>query len=95
MFWSVKSLCGLQAADGEKETLQSVVRSAGKTVGCHLPSLDDITGFRCLFRSVKIIQDLHHPAALWSEVQEHKSRTNRMKNSFFPWAVRTLNTHSH
>ena len=87
---------GSTAAD--RKRLQRVIRSAERITGCPLPSLDDISSSRCLSRAERIIRDHSHPGhhlfSLLPSGRRYrciKSRTNRLKNSFFPWAIRTLN----
>ena len=43
---------GCSVADGKK--LQMVIRTAEKTIGCSLPSLDTIANSRCLSRTKNI-----------------------------------------
>ena len=87
---------GCSAAD--KKALQRVIRMAEKTIGCPLPSLEHISTSRCRNRANKIIKDSSHPGhrlffllPSGRRYRSFKSRTNRLKNSFYPWAVRLLN----
>ena len=84
----------------DRKRLQRVIRSAEKTIGSPLPSLDDIASSRCISRTRKIIRDHLHPGhhllSLLPSGRRYRSlkcRTNRLNKSFFPWAIRTLNTH--
>ncbi|TKS65279.1 putative RNA-directed DNA polymerase from transposon BS [Collichthys lucidus] len=83
----------------EKKALQRVVKAAQRTVGCSLSTTTDIYTSRCRKRASCIMKDSTHPAhtlfaplpsgrRLWSI----KSRTTRLRNSFFPEAVRLLNS---
>ncbi|KAK0149886.1 RNA-directed DNA polymerase from mobile element jockey [Merluccius polli] len=81
-----------------KKALQRVTRTAEKIIGCSLPPLEDLSSSRCLSRALKISADSSHPSQHLFNLlpsgrrfRSLKSRTNRLKNSFYPWAVRTLN----
>lgn len=83
----------------ERRALQRVIKTAQKIISCPLPSLEDISSSRCLLRVRKIIKDPFHPGqSLFNLLPSGrrcrcvKFRTNRLKNSFFPWAIRTLNS---
>uniref|UniRef100_A0A2D4KJI5 Alkylated DNA repair protein AlkB homologue 8 N-terminal domain-containing protein n=1 Tax=Micrurus paraensis TaxID=1970185 RepID=A0A2D4KJI5_9SAUR len=87
---------GLTAAD--RKTLQRGVSTAQNIVGCSLIPLDDIARARCLRRVRKILRDDSHPGQhfftllpLGRRYRSIASHTNRLKNSFYPWAVRLLN----
>ena len=86
----------------DKRALHRIINTAQKVSGCALPSLQDIFSSRCLTRSANILKDPSHPghhmfALLPSgkRFMSIKSRTNRFKNSFYPTAIRSLNTSSH
>uniref|UniRef100_A0A3B3D318 Reverse transcriptase domain-containing protein n=1 Tax=Oryzias melastigma TaxID=30732 RepID=A0A3B3D318_ORYME len=86
----------------DKERLQRVVDTAQKIIGCPLPTLSDIYSARCLSRAQNIIKDSSHPGsdlfALMPSGRRYrgiKTKTNRLKNSFFPKAVSMLNSNSH
>ncbi|KAK0155353.1 putative RNA-directed DNA polymerase from transposon BS [Merluccius polli] len=86
----------------DKKALQRIINTAQKITGCALPSLQDILSSRCFTRSANILKDPSHPGnhlfALLPSGKcflSIKSRTNRLKNSFYPTAIRTLNTSSH
>ncbi len=66
-----------------------------------LPSLQDIYLKRCKSRAVKILKDSNHPGnhlfcllpsgkCFWSMM----AKTERLRRSFFPQAIRLLNTNS-
>lgn len=87
---------GTTAAD--KARLQRVIRSAERITGCPLPPLDELASSRCLSRAKRIVEDHYHPGhhlfrllPSGRRYQVTKCRTNRLKNSFYPWAIRTLN----
>ena len=91
-------LAGCTVADRKRQ--QRVIWSAEKTIGSPLPSFDDIASSRCISRTKKIIRDHLHPGhhllSLLPSGRRYRSlnsRTNRLNNSFFPWTIRTLNTH--
>ncbi len=86
----------------EKERLLRVVKAAQKIIGSPLPSLMDIYTSRYLNRARVIIKDSSHPGSDLFELLPSgrryrciKTRTNRFKNSFFPKAITTLNSHMH
>ncbi|KAK5892697.1 hypothetical protein CesoFtcFv8_013051 [Champsocephalus esox] len=88
---------GCSAAD--RKALQRVINTAQRIIGCPLPSLEDITRSRCLRRTSSILKDSSHPARHLFDLlpsgrryRSLKARTSRLTNSFFPWAIRTLNT---
>ena len=83
----------------EKKALQRVVKAAQRTVGCSLSTTTDIYSSRCRKRASCIMKDPTHPAhALFvplpsgRRLRSIKSRTTRLRNSFFPQAVRLLNS---
>ncbi len=85
------------------EALQRVVRLAERISEFPLPSLQDIYLKRCKSRTAKIIKDSNHPDnrlfILLPSSKRYQSMmtiTERLKRSFFPQAIRTLNkTESH
>lgn len=67
-----------------------------------LPSLENISISCCLRRTKAITSDPSHPAYPMFDLlpsgrryRSIKSRTSRLMNSFFPWAIRTVNTQGH
>ena len=91
---------GCTAAD--KRALQRVINTAQKITGCSLPSLESIARSRYLSRANNILKDSSHPGhhlfTLLPSGRRYRSfraRTTRLKNSFFPTAIRTLNTDMH
>ncbi|KAI3351519.1 hypothetical protein L3Q82_020375 [Scortum barcoo] len=83
----------------EKKALQRVVKAAQRTVGCSLPTTTDIYTSRCRKRASCIMKDPTHTAhALFvplpsgRRLRSIKSRTTRLRNSFFLEAVRLLNS---
>ncbi len=82
-------------------TLQRVVRLAERISGSALPSLQDIYLKRCRSRAVKIIKDSNHPGnCLFTLLPSGKrfrslmAKTERLRRSFFPKAIRLLNSNS-
>ena len=89
---------GCSAAD--RRALQRVINTAQKITGCSLPSLEDIASSRYHSRAVSIIKDTSHPSNHLFDLlpsgrryRSHKTRTNRLRNSFFPRAISTMNNH--
>ncbi len=83
------------------KALQRVVRLAERFSGSALPSLQDIYLKRCRSRAVKIIKDSNHPGnCLFTLLPSGKSfrslmaKTERLRRSFFPQAIRLLNSNS-
>jgi hypothetical protein len=88
--------------EAERKRIQQIINSAQRIIGCPLPSLKDLYNSRCLSRAQNIEKDHSHPGSYLFNLLPSgrryrcmKSRTNRFKNSFFPRAVITLNTHTH
>ncbi len=83
------------------KALQRVVRLAERISGSDLPSLQDIYLKRCKSRAVKIIKDSNHPSnCLFTLLPSGKrfrslmAKTERLRRSFFPQAIRLLNSNS-
>lgn len=81
----------------EKKTLNKMVRSASRTIGCPLPVLEATFNARLLTRALQIVNDSSHPAKSMFEMLPSGKRYRTFKcsprhsNSFFPLAVKTLN----
>ncbi len=83
------------------KALQRVVRLAERISGSALPSLQDIYFKRCKSRAAKILKDSTHPGnhlfCLLPSGKRFRSmmaKTERLRRSFFPQAIRLLNTNS-
>uniref|UniRef100_A0AAZ1Y5A1 Reverse transcriptase domain-containing protein n=1 Tax=Oreochromis aureus TaxID=47969 RepID=A0AAZ1Y5A1_OREAU len=83
------------------KVLQKVVKTAQRIAGAPLPAIKDIYRKRCLKRAGKIIKDPSHPShglfTLLPSGRRYRSlrtKTTRYRNSFFPTAVRLLNSAS-
>ncbi len=81
------------------KALQRVVRLAERISGSALPSLQDIYLKRCKSRAAKIIKDSNHPGnRLFITLPSGKrfrsmmAKTERLRRSFFPQAIRLLNS---
>ncbi len=81
------------------KALQRVVRLAERISGSALPSLKDIYFKRCKSRAAKILKDSTHPSnhhfCLLPSGKRFRSmmaKTERLRRSFFPQAIRLLNT---
>ncbi len=90
--------CYAGSSAGDKKSLQRVINSAQKIISCPLPSLEEISSSRCLKRAGSIMSDSSHPAYHLFDLlpsgrcyRSIKTRTSRLRDSFFPWAIRTLN----
>ena len=82
----------------DRKKLQRVVNEAQSIMQTSLPSIDSVYTSRCLDKAANIIKDpTHHGHSLFHLLPSGKrykslrSRPNRLKNSFFPAAVRLLN----
>ena len=80
------------------KSLQRVVRTAEKIIGTPLPPIKDIADSRCLSRAHRILSDPTHPQhGLFSRLpsgrrfRSIRCRTARLRNSYFPLAIRLLN----
>ncbi len=83
------------------KALQKVVRLAERISGSALPSLQDIYLKSCKSRAGKILKDSNHPGNhLFCSLPSGKrfrsmmAKTERLRRSFFPQAIRLLNTNS-
>ncbi len=83
------------------KALQRVVHLAERISGSALPSLQDSYLKRCRRRAVKIIKDSNHPGnCLFTLLPYGKrfrslmAKTERLRRSFFPQAIRLLNSNS-
>lgn len=82
-----------------RKALQRVVRTAEDITGSSLPSIQDIYHSRCLRKAHSITKDHTHPAhglfRLLPSGRRYRSlpaRTKRLKDSYYPQAVRSLNS---
>ncbi len=89
------------ATNQDCKALQRVVRLAERISGSTLPSLQGIYLKRCRSRSAKITKDSNHPGnhlfRLLPSGRRYRSlmaKTERLRKSFFPQAIRLLNTNS-
>ncbi|KAI5098276.1 gastrula zinc finger protein XlCGF28.1-like [Silurus meridionalis] len=83
----------------DRKTLQRIVRTAEKIIGVSLPSIMDIYTTRCIHKAHSIVDDHTHPShTLFTLLPSGKrfrsirAVTTRLCNSFFPQAIRFLNT---
>ncbi len=81
------------------KALQRVVRLAERISGSALPSLQVIYLKRCKSRAAKIIKDSTHPGnhlfrllPSGKRFRSMMAKTERLRRSFFPQAIRLLNT---
>ncbi len=89
------------ASKQDCKALQRVVRLAEHISGSILPSLQDIYFKRCKSRAAKIIKDSNHPGnhlfrllPSGKRFRSMMAKTERLRRSFFPQAIRLLNTNS-
>ena len=83
----------------DKHRLQRIVRAAEKVIGCRLPSLQDLYTSRTRGRAGRIMADPSHPGhrlfvplPSGRRLRSIRTRTSRYMNSFFPSAIRLLNS---
>ncbi len=83
------------------KALQRVVRLAERISGSTLPSLQGIYIKRCKSRAAKIIKDSNHPGnplfillPSGKRFRSMMAKTERLRRSFFPQAIRLLNSNS-
>ncbi len=86
-------------SDADRKTLQQTVNTAAKITGAPLPSILDIFLARCSSKTKSIVKDPTHPShslfQLLPSGRRYRSigaRSTRLLNSFFPQAVRALNS---
>ncbi|XDV45658.1 hypothetical protein PO909_013718 [Leuciscus waleckii] len=83
----------------DRKALQRVVHTASRIIGGELPSLQEIYARRCVKKARRIIRDSSHPShGLFSllpsgrRYRSIRTRTSRLHDSFFPQAIRFLNS---
>ena len=81
------------------KAVRRVVRTAEKIIGTSLPSVRDVAENRCLTRAKNIMKDPTHPHhglfTLLPSGRRYRSigsRTARFTKSFFPQAIRLVNS---
>ena len=86
----------------ERKALQRVVDTAQKIIGCPpdapLPSLEVLHTSRCLRKANSILKDPSHPGhghfkllPSGKRYSVHPASTNRLRDSFYPKAIKELN----
>ncbi len=82
----------------DQRALQRVAKTAQRVIGCELPSLDEVYTIRLQRKARSIIGDVIHPGYPLFDLLHSgrryrtiQSRTNRLRNSFYPRAVASLN----
>ncbi len=83
----------------DRKTLQWTVNTAAKIIGAPLPSILDIFLARCSSKTNSIVKDPTHPSHSLFQLlpsrrryRSIRTRSARLLNSFFPQAVRALNS---
>ncbi len=83
----------------DRKTLQRTVNTAAKIIGAPLPSILDIFLARCSSKINSIMKDPTHPSHSLFQLlpsgrwyRSIRARSTRLLNSFFPQAVRALNS---
>ncbi len=95
------SMCYGNGSNQDCKALQRVVRLAERISGSALPFLRDIYLKRCKSRAAKIIKDSNQPGnrlfillPSGKRFQSMMAETERLRRSFFPQAIRLLNSNS-
>ncbi len=98
---SVLTVWYSNASNQDCKALQRVVGLAERISGSALPSLQDIYLKRCKSRAAKIIKDSNHPGnrllfllPSGKRFRSMMGKTERLRRSFFPQAIRLLNSNS-
>ncbi|KAF7653031.1 hypothetical protein LDENG_00088520 [Lucifuga dentata] len=85
----------------DRKPLQRVIKSAQQIIGTQLQSLEDIYKIRCLRWATDIVKDSSHPGhhlftllPSGRRYRSLKTHTSRFQNSFYPSAIRELNSSS-
>ncbi len=83
----------------DRKTLQRTVNTAAKIIGAPLPSILDIFLALCSSKTNSIVKDPTHPSHSLFQLlpsgrryRSIRARSARLLNSFFPQAVRALNS---
>ncbi len=83
----------------DRKTLQRTVNTAAKIIGAPLPSILGIFLARCSSKTNSIVKDPTHPSHRLFQLlpsgrryRSIRARSARLLNSFFPQAVRALNS---
>ena len=81
--------------------LDRMVRSASKTIGTTLPTVDELYEIYMMKKTRDILKDTSHPLHEFDHVAQcgcqyisERTRTNRYRNTFLPTSVRLLNAQS-
>ena len=81
----------------DRKALQRVVLTAQYITEAKLPAIQDLYIRQCQRKALKIVKDSSHPSHRLSSLLPHgkryrsaKSRSKRLRNSFFPQAIRLL-----
>ena len=81
--------------------LDRIVRSASKTIGTTLPTVDELYELYMMKKTRDILKDTSHPLHEFYHVAQsgcryisERTRTNRYRNTFLPTSVRLLNAKS-
>ncbi len=99
IWWIMVLVAKMVEEVADRKTLQRTVNTAAKIIGAPLPSILDIFLARCSSKTNSIVKDPTHPShslfqLLPSErrYRSIRARSARLLNSFFPQAVRALNS---
>ena len=82
-----------------REDLHRVIKAATRIIGCELPPLDSIFGQRLVRKAKSILKDDSHPGNhIFEPLPSGRryrtlySRTERSRNTFYPYAVKALSS---
>ena len=78
--------------------LDRIVRSASKTIGTTLPTVDELYEIYMMKKTRDILKDTSHPLHEFYHVAQsgcryisERTRTNRYRNTFLPTSVKLIN----
>ena len=91
--------CYGNCSASDRKAQQSVVRMAQYITRAKLPAIQDLYNMHCQRKAHKVVRDSSHPShRLFSLLPHSKryrsanSRSKRLLNSFYPQAIRLLNS---
>uniref|UniRef100_A0A3B3SGG7 Reverse transcriptase domain-containing protein n=1 Tax=Paramormyrops kingsleyae TaxID=1676925 RepID=A0A3B3SGG7_9TELE len=96
---TVESIMVYSCTVAQRKELHRIIEVPQRIVGCPLPSLEELHSSCCLRNAKKDFQDPSHPGYVLFErlpsgrrFRSIKTKTNRLRNSFYPTAITMLNT---
>ena len=91
--------CYGNCSTSDRNALQRVVRTAQYITGAKLPAIQELCTRRCQRNTLKTVKESGHPSHRLFSLLPHgkwyqsaKSRSKMLLNSFYPQAIRLLNS---